>query len=129
MPAREFECVVKRLIWLTPSVFSLAFTPSRPFRYEPGQFVSVVLPPPLGDTEGRSLRRIYSFSTSGREAGYELCVQLISGGRGSSYLASLKVGDVLRIAAPFGDFSYETPSNRNACFVATVSRANCSSLA
>jgi CDP-4-dehydro-6-deoxyglucose reductase len=118
MAAREFLCKVIELKWLSASIFSLRFEPSSHFSYLPGQFLSVVLPEEAGDV--RSARRIYSFASPGRNQ-YELCVQKLPDGRGSSYLASLKAGDVFRVSAPYGDFLFETQSSRNACFIATGS--------
>lgn len=117
MPAREYDCKVISIDWISPSVFSLRFEPERSFSYEPGQFVSVLLPGEPADV--RNVRRIYSFSSAGKKDGYELCVQKLPDGRGSSYLAGLKPGDTFRINAPFGDFYYETKSARNVCFLAT----------
>ena len=117
MPAREYDCKVTELIWLTPTCFTLRFEPSKSFAYEPGQFLSVMLP--NGDPEVRTVRRIYSFASSGKKSGYELCVQRVQGGLGSNYLASLKPGDTIRISAPFGDFFYETHPHRNVCMIAT----------
>jgi len=106
---------------LTPTVFTLRFEPSKSFSYQPGQFLSVVLPPELEGATGiaRGARRIYSFSSPSKRTGYELCVQKVPGGKGSCYLASLRAGDVFRACAPYGDFLFETRSSRNACFIAT----------
>ena len=117
MPAREYDCKVTSIVWITPTVFSLRFEPSRPFTYYPGQFLSVMLP--NEDRGVRTVRRIYSFASPGKKDGYELCVQKVPGGQGTAYLSSLKPGDSLRISAPFGDFFMETKSHRNACLIAT----------
>jgi NAD(P)H-flavin reductase len=117
MPALDYECKVTSVVWLASTVVSIRFEPSRQFKYEPGQFLSIILP--NRDAHGKNLRRIYSFASAGKKDGYELCVQVVPHGKGSNYLASLKVGDVFRAAAPYGDFFLETPSHRNACFIAT----------
>lgn len=118
MPAREYECTVTSLVWMTPTVFSLKFSPSKLFSYEPGQFMSVIIPN-KGRDQSKQARRIYSFASSSKKEGYELCCQVVPGGQGSNYLASLKVGDVFKISAPFGHFFYETQPHRNACMIAT----------
>jgi NAD(P)H-flavin reductase len=117
VPAREYKCKVTEILWLSPTVFTLRFEPFKKIAFEPGQFLSVQLPKRPSDS--RAARRIYSFASGGSKDGYELCVQLVPDGRGSSYLASLKPGDAFHINAPFGDFTLETRSTRNACFVAT----------
>lgn len=121
MPAREYECTVIASVWMSPTVFSLKFSPSKQFSYEPGQFMSVIVPTQFhgAQSTSKNVRRIYSFASSGKKEGYELCCQVVPGGTGSNYLASLKVGDTFRISAPFGHFFMETPSHRNACMIAT----------
>ncbi len=115
MPAREVACKVIEKKWLTPTVVSLRFEPSKKFRFEPGQFLSVVVPNPAG---GRPLRRAYSFATA-PEQGFGLCVKHLPGGPGSSYLAALKEGDSFKAFAPYGDFFYEPRLGRQACFIST----------
>lgn len=118
MPAREFECTVTHKIWLTPTVFSLGFKPSKNFRFDSGQFLSVIIPPGSAVNPGpKRLRRIYSFAAP-QEMGYELSVRL-TGGPGPAYLAALNPGDRFGASAPYGDFVYKTPENRAACFIST----------
>ena len=45
--------------------------------------------------------------------------QVVPGGPGSNYLASLKVGDTFKAFAPYGDFMYDSASGRDACFIST----------
>jgi ferredoxin-NADP reductase len=113
--AREIICKVVEKTWLTSSVFTLRFEPTRKFDYEPGQFLSIIIDPP---SLGR-VRRIYSFSSGGKKEGFELCVQLVPGGIGSNYLASLNPGDEFRATAPYGDFTYHIRPDQNVCFIST----------
>lgn len=121
MPAREVLCRVTSHSWVTSTVMLIAFEPSRKFHFDAGQFLSVVVPSP--ETRGRPLRRPYSFASSMetvKEEGYRLCVKLVEGGPGSTYLAGLKTGDVFRAYAPYGDFSYDPPQpGRSVCFIST----------
>jgi ferredoxin-NADP reductase len=121
MPAREFQCRVLEVKWLSPTIFSLRFEPSIKISYQPGQFLSIVVPPPAEDLDGRRVRRIYSFASPGKGQVHELCVQKVPGGLGSCFLAGLKPGDEFRASAPYGDFIFETQPHRNACFIATGS--------
>jgi ferredoxin-NADP reductase len=116
MPAREVACKVVEFNWLTPTVMGIRFEPSKKFVYEPGQFLSVVVPDPAG---GRPLRRAYSFASPPGKDGYQLCVKHVPGGPGSGYLAKLKVGDVFKAFAPYGDFMYVPRPGRKACFIST----------
>jgi ferredoxin-NADP reductase len=112
--AREVVCRVVRKEWLTPSVFTLGFEPSKQFNYLPGQFLSIIIERAF---ESRT-RRIYSFSSGGKGQ-YEVCVQVVPGGIGSNYLAKLNAGDEFRATAPYGDFLLELKPNQNVCFIAT----------
>src|SRR5438477_11165363 len=105
MYAKELICQVVDNTWLTPTVFRLRFEPLKRFKFEPGQFVSVLVPPT--QESPTTVKRCYSFASSPLEAKnkgyYELCVKYVPGGRGTSYLASLKRGDTFRAFAPYGD--------------------------
>jgi ferredoxin-NADP reductase len=119
VPAKQFTCKVISKKWLTPTVVELRFEPSKKFRYEAGQFVSVVVPPPFrAPTLSRDLRRAYSLATAPHE-GYGLCVRVVPNGPGSNYIASLKEGDTLRLYAAYGDFLFDHRSPRSACFIST----------
>jgi len=112
--AREVVCRVIKKEWITPSVFTLGFEPSKQFNYLPGQFLSIIIERAF---ENRT-RRIYSFSSGGKGE-YEVCVQVVPNGVGSNYLASLNIGDQFRATAPYGDFLFELKPNQNVCFIAT----------
>ena len=117
MPAREYFCKVIGKIWLTPSVVELRFDPSRKFKFEPGQFLSVVVPAPV-DSGDRAKRRAYSLVTPPK-GGFGLCVKVVDEGLGSKYIASLEIGDHFRAFAAYGDFVFDHESPRGACFVST----------
>ena len=117
MPAKEYICKVLQIKRLTPTVVELRFEPSRKFRFDPGQFISVIVPNSR-DVSAKPLRRAYSLATS-PEQGFGLCVKIVTGGPGSNYLASLRPGDTFRASAPFGHFVYDHESGRDACFIST----------
>jgi ferredoxin-NADP reductase len=116
VPAKEFLCKVLQVKWLTPTVIDLRFEPSKKFNFEPGQFISVVVPDPKGGK--RPLRRAYSLAVP-PEQGWGLCVKVVPGGPGSNYVASLKPGDIFKAFAPYGDFVYDHESGRDVCFIST----------
>ena len=117
--AYDFEVISKQEI--TPTVFQLGLKPNQPLDFLAGQFISTIIPG--AGPGGRNLRRAYSIASgSNRHRGHnhlELCIKIVANGKGSSYLYSLKVGDVFKGAAPYGDFVYATPPEKLAYFIAT----------
>jgi CDP-4-dehydro-6-deoxyglucose reductase len=122
MPAaRQLKCTIIEKIWVTPTVMKIRFMPEKRFLFEPGQFISIVVPTSF--TGGSVVKRAYSFSSGPEESlesGYELCVKFTPNGIGTGYLATLKVGDVMTAFAPYGDFTYQPPAqDHHVCFVST----------
>jgi len=106
----------------TPTVFGIRFEPNKKFSFNPGQFISVEVP--IG--KRKPLRRVYSLASSpelSKKEGYELCIKRAPNGKGTSYLASIRPGETFIAHAPFGDFSYQVPSDplRSVCFICTGS--------
>jgi CDP-4-dehydro-6-deoxyglucose reductase len=120
--ALAVELVLTHRKQLTHDVFEQHFEPKIPFDFDPGQFVSIIVPGK--GPGGRDLRRAYSIASgpelvrNGKSV-LELCVKLVEGGPGTTYLNSMKVGDVLNGMAPYGDFTYKTKPNRHAIFIST----------
>lgn len=126
----HYLCTVKAHRIITPTVFELAFdsepipsndpskpSPTEPFHFSAGQYISVVVPG--AGPNGRDLRRAYSIASEPEKRPAELCVKIVDGGPGSNFLNRLRPGDTFRGFAPYGDFTYETASNRGVCFIAT----------
>jgi ferredoxin-NADP reductase len=74
---------------------------------------------PGAGPNGRDLRRAYSIASHPEGRPVELCVKLVDSGPGSNYLNKLRNGDTFRGYAPYGDFTYESPSSKHVCFIAT----------
>lgn len=122
MIAKEFTCRVVEAVWATPTVLRLRFESLKKFHFEPGQFLSIIVPPKTSKDE--TAKRCYSFASTPEEAKtdgvYELCVKYVPNGRGSSYLASLTVGDTFRVFAAYGSLQYKAPgAGRSVCFIST----------
>jgi ferredoxin-NADP reductase len=81
----------------------LAPIDGKPLKCIPGQFISISIP--LTD-ETRT--RPYTIA-SRPEAGspYEICFNLVPGGRGAAWMYQRAVGDELRFTGPFGTFVME----------------------
>ena len=119
--ARKMECMIREVLWISPTVMKIRFEPSRDFHYEPGQFLSVFVPNPANPK--KPLRRAYSFANPWEIAvreGYELCVRKVDGGVGTTFLSELQPGDIFEATAPYGDFLYrQPPHGHSVCFIAT----------
>ncbi len=107
---------------LTADVIELLFRAEPEFSFQPGQFISIVVPG--RGPGGRDLRRAYSIASapelkSGDRSVFELCVKLVEGGPGTQYLNGLKIGEKLTGMAPFGDFVFKPKAGRHAIFIAT----------
>lgn len=123
MPSTKVKCRVIAKRWLTPTVMGLEFEPSKKFRFEGGQFLSIYVPDEKG---GKPLRRAYSFASHAAHAPkgerpYQLCIKVLIGGPGSQYLATLEIGEAFDATAPYGDFLYESEEGRRICMIATGS--------
>jgi len=106
----------------------VTFEPSVKFTYEPGQFITWVIPGSGPGTGGpgnsnEPERRCYSLALAPEEAlqnGYQILVKMVPGGRGSRFLKRLHVGDTVLASGPFGSFHYRTLTpNKNVCFITT----------
>ena len=88
---------------LSPSVREIAFerTDGAPFEFEPGQWVSLLLPCPGGE-----IRRAYSIASPPRHgATFEVAVTRVEGGAGSLALHALEPGQTVRVIGPQGFFT------------------------
>src|SRR4051812_34829242 len=102
-PPPTFDLKLARTRMLAPNVRELFFerTDNEPFRFEAGQWVSLVLP--LADGEAR---RAYSIaSPPDGTPSLSLAVTKVEGGSGSKYLHALEPGAVLRAIGPQGFFT------------------------
>jgi ferredoxin-NADP reductase len=115
--ARQITCAVTETKWLTPTVVGIRFEPNKRFSFDPGQFLSLIVPGT--ESSAKPARRIYSFAADPEKAGYQLCVKVVPKGVGSNYMASLKAGDTFKATAPYGDFLYEPKKGNHICFIAT----------
>ncbi len=117
MPVTEFRCEVKSFRMITKAVFETTFVTDKPFAFEAGQFISIVIPG--AGPKGRDLRRAYSLASGPEDPTPELCVKLVEEGPGTHYLYRLRPGEVFRGFAPYGDFVYEPKADRDVYFIAT----------
>lgn len=118
--AQELTCRVERFEMLTPTTFELGFTVDKPFQFIAGQFLSALIPG--AGPGGRDLRRAYSIASWPEKPQIELCIKIVEGGPGTSFLSKLRRGDTFKGVGPYGDFVYRAPAvgaPRDAVFIAT----------
>jgi ferredoxin-NADP reductase len=118
MPLPEtFDVEVVDRTQLAPSVRGLVFQrcDGRPVVFEPGQWLSLVLPLDAGD-----VRRSYSIASApAGDPRFELAVTRVLGGAGSEYLCDLAPGAKLQAIGPQGFFTRAPDDAAPALFVAT----------
>ncbi len=98
---------VTRERMLSPTVRELVLLPlESKISFKPGQWVSLKLP--VG--ERPPLTRAYSMAEPESSSGeLVLAFDRVPGGLGSGYLSSVKEGDVLILAGPYGSFTAPRP--------------------
>ena len=120
MEKKKAQAIEAKLVHkkqLTNDVIELHFESSPPFHFEPGQFFSIIVPG--RGPGGRDLRRAYSIASHPENHLMELCVKVVEGGPGTQYLNNLKIGDVVKGMAPYGDFIFKTHHAKHVIFIAT----------
>jgi ferredoxin-NADP reductase len=116
-PTFDARLVTARV--LSPSVRELTFerTGGAAFLFEPGQWVSFVLP---NEKEHAEIRRSYSIaSPPGGGARFDVTVTHVTGGPGSSFLHSIQPGASVTVIGPQGFFTRPLTPATPALFVAT----------
>ena len=111
-----FTATIEKIIERTPETrsFFLRLAPGRKLSFLPGQFLSFVLP--IG---GQTLTRAYTIaSLPEEEECFEICLNRVDGGPGSSYLFSLKEAAVLCFSGPWGSFVLDRPLDTEYIFIA-----------
>ena len=102
---------VKNIIQETKDAITIVFDqPSgNPFSYKSGQFLTLIIP-----IEGKEVRRAYSLCTSPFvDKDLAVTVKRVEKGLMSNYLADhLKVGDILKVMEPMGQFTTEFDASR-----------------
>ncbi|MBI3336111.1 FAD-dependent oxidoreductase [Candidatus Peregrinibacteria bacterium] len=109
-------CKVEEVRFLTPHICSLSFQTEKPFEFQGGQYINILIPD--GSVE-KAFSRNYSIATPPEKRPLELCFELV--GTGTSYLNRLKPGDTFKIRGPYGEFVFDSNPNRHFCYVGTGS--------
>ena len=104
---REYRAILTRIHQHLPGTRSLFLRLPGDGRlaFTPGQFVSCRLPVGAGEP----LVRAYSLASSPEDVELEICVDLVAGGPGSTYLFGLEPGSEVAFTGPFGSFALDDP--------------------
>lgn len=118
IPAEPFDARLVSARLLAPSVRELVFEREgdKPFRFEPGQWVNLILPLPGGE-----VKRAYSIASPPKEGArrFDIAVTRVTGGAGSQYLHALPEGATLRAIGPQGLFTRRADEEAPSLFVGT----------
>jgi CDP-4-dehydro-6-deoxyglucose reductase len=118
VPAEPFQSRLVAARSLSPSVRELVFerVDHRPFQFDPGQWVNLVLPLPGGE-----IKRAYSIASAPVPGSprFEVAVTRVTGGPGSQYLHSIEEGTELRAIGPQGLFLRSGSEDAPSLFVGT----------
>lgn len=105
---------------LTPGVRELTFErlDGRPMEFEPGQWVNMILPVPLGDAS--DIKRSYSIaSPPDGTPRFAVAVTRVQGGPGSTWLHAIEPGTALGFIGAQGFFTRPATSDLPSLMVAT----------
>ncbi len=102
---------------LTPTTIEVAFEPKEPMSFAAGQYVVVE----VGKTPtDQPVRRSYSIANAPTDPRrFDICVKLVPGGMGSTYLSSLKGGEDVTYLGPLGKFTIGKQPAKEYVFIAT----------
>ena|ERR1700722_20091278 len=116
----HFEARVASARTLAESVRELTFerVDGQPMVFEPGQWVNIILPIPVGDAA--DLKRSYSIaSPPDGTPRFAIAITRVQDGPGSSWLHAVELGTVLSFIGPQGFFTRSATSAAPALMVAT----------
>jgi ferredoxin-NADP reductase len=103
----KFETMVADIVPRTYNVKSFRFARAGSLNFKAGQYMFVTLK--IGEQEAR---KPFSISSSPTEKDYIEFTKKLTGHPFSDRLDALKVGDLVTIDAPFGNFTFEGESER-----------------
>ena len=100
--ALEFEEKIEDIIVRTHNVKSFRFARPHRFSYKPGQFAFVTV-----EVAGQKIRKPLTLSSSPTELDHIEFTKKLTGHPFSDGLEALKIGDAVRLDAPYGNFALD----------------------
>jgi ferredoxin-NADP reductase len=98
----EFEAKIEDIIVRTHNVKSFRFARPHSFSYKPGQFAFVTV-----EVAGQKIGKPLTLSSSPTELDYIEFTKKLTGHDFSDGLMALKIGDAVRLDAPYGNFTLD----------------------
>lgn len=117
MSKKEFRAELTRIVDITPTVRELHFKPIEPneFSFKAGQFVMLNVPTPE-----KVVQRAYSVCSSDKiKNAFKLVIKFYEIGVASTWVRSLKGGEEITYAGPFGKYLFREPAAEQVVFVCT----------
>ena len=113
---KQYTLTIQEIRTETEDAITLCFKQPglRKIKYQAGQYITLIL-----RINGRKYARPYSFSSSPTvDTSLEVTVKRVPNGIVSNYINSeLKIGDVLEVLEPMGDFTYESNHSIQSIFL------------
>jgi len=115
MQANTFDITLEVAYMLSSQVKHFVFTPTTPFEYTPGHFITFHI-----ESDEKILRRSYSIANAPRANGQiELAAGFVENGPGTQLLFNLQPGDTLKTTGPFGRLLLKEDNPKRYIFLAT----------
>lgn len=119
-PFETYETTISEVVDLTPRNKGIRFQlpQGKSVQFKAGQFFQVFSP--LSDDKTK--RTSYSIASPPQQTeSFDLCVTLVEGGKASTFIHNLKVGDKVTAMGPLGRFTLPDPLTRDLVFICTGS--------
>ncbi len=116
IPVLDYVATVARIDTLTPTIKAIHLQLDQPIDFQAGQYIQLAIPGPDASRAFSIANSPSDVNTTGR---IELNVRRVPGGTGTGWLHdSLKQGDTLRLAGPYGRFFVRESAMRPMLFMA-----------
>jgi len=116
-PSVRYASEVLRQRWLKGDILQLCV--SKPFDYQPGQFVRIFATEGAG-AELHGVGRCYSLASLPQEAHLEFHIRVLPNGQMSQYLAHIPLGSPLLLQGPMGRCFYQARSLAQPLLLAAI---------
>jgi phenol hydroxylase P5 protein len=114
LPVEDYSGEVVRIETLTPTIKGIWLKLDRLLHFQAGQYINLEIPALVG---GQS--RAFSLANAPQDDLIELNVRIVPGGQVTTWLHNdLKVGDMLKLAGPYGRFFVKKSANVPLVFMA-----------